>query len=102
MTRRERVVQAIFSAVDEVNEQLLKEEQLKKSIDTVLFGRSGKLDSLGLVTLIVAIEQKIEEQFGVTITIADDKAMSQKDSPFKTIGTLVDYISWLLEENTNR
>jgi len=101
MTKRERVIQAIFSAVDEVNEQLPKEEQLEKSIDTVLFGGSGKLDSLGLVTLIVATEQKIEEQFGVTITIADEKAMSQKDSPLKTIGTLADYISLLLEKNTN-
>lgn len=98
VTKRERVIQAMFSAVDEINEELPKEEQLEKSIDTVLFGRSGKLDSLGLVILIVATEQKIEEEFGVTITLADERAMSQNNSLFKTIGTLADYIVLLLEE----
>ena len=99
MAKAERVIQAIFRAVDELNQQQPKEQRMEKSIDTVLFGRSGKLDSLGLVTLIVAAEQKVGEEFGVSITLADERAMSQKNSPFKTIGSLVDYISLLLEEN---
>jgi len=36
----------IFSAIDEVNERLPGGERLEKSIDTTLFGESGKLDSL--------------------------------------------------------
>lgn len=94
-----KVVNMIFSAVDEINQQLAKEQKLEKSIGTVLFGESGKLDSLGLVNLIVSTEQKIEEEFGVVITLADERAMSQKNSPFRTIGTLADYISLLLKEN---
>jgi len=97
--RVEKIIQAIFRAVDEVNQELPEGQRLKKSLDTVLFGRSGVLDSLGLVNLIVAAEEKIEEEFGSTITIADERAMSQKNSPFRTIGTLVDYVSSLLEEN---
>jgi len=97
--RVEKIVQAIFRAVDEVNQGLPEGQRLKKSLDTVLFGRSGVLDSLGLVNLIVAAEEKIEEEFGITITIADERAMSRKNSPFRTIGTLVDYVSSLLEEN---
>jgi acyl carrier protein len=45
------------------------------------------------------IEQNIEDEFDVSITIADEKAMSQKRSPFRTIGTLADYIDMLLREN---
>jgi len=97
--RVEKIIQAIFRAVDEVNQELPEGQRLKKSLDTVLFGRSGVLDSVGLVNLIVAAEEKIEEEFGSTITIADERAMSQKNSPFRTIGTLVDYVSSLLEEN---
>ncbi len=97
--RVEKIIQAVFRAVDEVNQELPEGQRLKKSLDTVLFGRSGVLDSLGLVNLIVAAEEKIEEEFGSTITIADERAMSQKNSPFRTIGTLVDYVSSLLEEN---
>ena len=96
MIKNEKIIQVIFSAIDEVNQQLPKEQQLEKSIDTVLFSSSGKLDSLGLVNLIVATEQRIEEEFDVTITLADERAMSQENSPFRTIGTLADYISFLL------
>lgn len=98
MVDKERVTEAIFMAVDEVNEQLLKERSLEKSLDTVLFGNSSKLDSLGMVSLITAVEQKIEEAFGASITLADERALSQQDSPFKTIGTLTDYIALLLNK----
>jgi len=96
-----RVIEVIFSAIDEVNQQLPEEQRLEKAVDTALYGRSAKLDSLGLVNLIVATEEKIEEEFGVAITIADERAMSQKNSPFKTVRTLADYISLLLKEKTD-
>lgn len=98
---RERVIQTIFDAIDELNQQLSAEQKVEKSLDTVLFGRSGQLDSLGLVNLIVLTEQNIEVEFGVPINLADEKAMSQKDSPFKTIEKLADYITLLLEENSH-
>ena len=88
-------------ALDEFNQELEEEERLEKSTDTLLFGDAGKLDSLGLVSLVVQIEQEIEDEFGVSITIADERAMSQKKSPFKTIERLLDYISMLLEEAEN-
>jgi len=99
MSDSNKLTQAIFDAIDEINEQIPKEQQrLTKSVDTVLFGESGKLDSLGLVNLIVATEQKLEELFEISITLADEKAMSQKNSPFRTVGTLTEYISKLMEE----
>ena len=97
MVESGKVTHAVFDAVDEVNQQLPKGRQLEKSVDTVLYGESAELDSLGLINLIVATEQKIEEKIGVTITLADDESMSQKDSPFTSIGNLIDYISLLLE-----
>jgi len=98
MSRNEKVIKLLFSIVDEINQQLPKDRQLKKSVDTVLFGKSGELDSLGLVNFIVATEQKIEEEFEIAISLTDERAMSQKNSPFKTIGTFADYITLLLKE----
>lgn len=100
MTQNGSVVQAIYDAIDEVNQQLPGKQRIEKSTDTVLFGRSGKLDSLGLVNLIVSVEERVEEEFGIAITIADERAMSQENSPFKSVGALADYISLLLEERT--
>ena len=37
-------------------------------------------------------EQNIQETIGISPTIADEKAMSQKVSPYRTIETLADYI----------
>jgi acyl carrier protein len=65
--------------------------------DTRLFGMGGLLDSLGLVSLIVAVEQTIQEQLGAGISLADEKAMSQRSSPFKTIGSLARYAESLLQ-----
>ncbi|MCX5695202.1 MAG: acyl carrier protein [Candidatus Omnitrophica bacterium] len=101
MTDKARVVQAIFRAVDEVNELLPEEQQSEKSLDTVLFGKNGRLDSLGIVIFFVAVEKKIEKEFGVVIMLTDEKIMSQKNNPLQTIETLVDYVSMHLEEKLN-
>lgn len=96
-----RVTKAIFSAIDEVNQQLPKEKKLEKSNNTVLIGQSTKLDSLGQVNLIVAIEEKIEENFDTAITLTDELAMSHENSQFHTIGSLCEYITKHLETKFN-
>lgn len=65
---------------------------------TSLIGKQAVLDSLALVTLIVDLEQRIEADYNVAITLADDRAMSQKHSPFRTVGSLTAYIDQLLAE----
>ena len=101
MVSRDKIIQTIFDVIDELKQQVPVIQHLDKSVDTVLFGQSGQLDSLGLVNLIVATEQKIEEELGVAMTLADEKALSRKSSPFRTIGTLADYISLLLEKSSS-
>ena len=66
--------------------------------ETHLVGRRAVLDSLGMVTLIVDLEQRIEEEYDVALTLADDRAMSQKNSPFLSVRSLTDYICTLVEE----
>jgi D-alanine--poly(phosphoribitol) ligase subunit 2 len=98
MRESERITEAVFQAIDELNDILPPERQLQKSPDTVLYGSDGRLDSLELVNLIVAAEQNIEDEMGIPITLADERAMSQRNSPFRTVATLVDYIASLLKE----
>lgn len=101
MTTKERVLQAICRAVDDVNLSRPPESQIGKSADAVLFGGSGILDSLGLVQLIITTEQEIQEEFGAGFALADEKAMSQRNSPFQSISSLSDYITGLLDEATD-
>jgi len=93
-----KIEELIFDVIDEINLQNPMDEQIEKSLDTVLHGENGKLNSLELVSFIVAIEQKTEDELGGVITLADEKTLSQINSPFRTVKTLVDYIMVLLKE----
>ncbi|MCS6968238.1 MAG: hypothetical protein RMJ44_05650 [Cytophagales bacterium] len=72
---------------------------LSEGRKTRLFGGGGPLDSISLVSLIVQIEETIENKTGKAIIIADEKAMSRKTSPFASVGLLTDYVLELLTED---
>lgn len=64
--------------------------------ETALLGRNGVVDSLGLVSVIVAVEQAISDQLGLSVSLADERAFSQKSSPFRSVGTLAAYAAEVL------
>lgn len=101
MEEKKKIIQVIFDVVDDFNEQLSEDLPLEKSVDTALLGKSSVIDSLALVSLIIATEQKLQEEFGLSITLVNENAMSEEHSPFKTIGTLVDHVYLLLKERAN-
>ena len=101
MTQRDKVLKSIYEAVDEVNEQLPEERALEKSPETILLGEAGRLESIELVNILVATESNVEDAFGVPISVTDERAISEKNSPFKTIESLCDFISNLLKEKSS-
>jgi len=60
--------------------------------DTAIVGPGAVVDSIGVVMLIVDIEQRLELDHLVSLTLASDRAMSQKNSPFRTAGVLADHV----------
>ena len=50
-------------------------------LETQLFGQKALLDSLGIVTLVMELEQRLEEEHEISIVLADEKAMSRRSSP---------------------
>ena len=91
-------LQLIYEAIDEINQDTDSSKKIEKNEDTIIFGMESALDSIGLVNFITIIEQKLEEETGLFITIADERAMSMETSPFKTVGSLRTYIETLLSE----
>lgn len=96
MATDEKIIRAIFAAIDDVNEHLPKQHKIDKSVQSVLIDESKHLDSLAVVSLMVAIEQNIEDQCGVVINLTDGDAVSQTDNPFKSVEKLADHISMLV------
>ncbi|HMF57041.1 MAG TPA: hypothetical protein VK619_11925 [Pyrinomonadaceae bacterium] len=101
MSNQERVLKAVYAAVDELNKQLPKGINVEKSLDEALYGKSGKLESLDFVTFIMEVETKMKEEFGVDLMITDEDLLSKQKSPFSTLGTLTEYLENILDEESD-
>lgn len=91
MTEKD-VINTIFNAIDDVNKMAPPEAQLTKNLSSILLGNGGVLDSLGLINLIVTIEEKIQDNFNIQAVILDEDALANPEGPFSTVGTLVEWV----------
>jgi acyl carrier protein len=96
MVNKKKIIEIVFQSIEDINND--NGIELAKDVNTKLFGSESELDSILLVNLIVAVEENIEEFSGKYIPIADERAFSSENSPFKSIDSLADYIVTLLNE----
>ena len=66
--------------------------------ETRLSGQGALFDSLGLVQLLIDIEERVNERCGVLVALMDERAMSERRSPFITVDSLADYIVVSIEK----
>jgi acyl carrier protein len=92
MIARKDAYEIVVASLKEVFEQVGTPPPDNIGEDTVLVGNDAVLDSLGVVQLIVEVEQRVEGGHGVSVTLANDKAMSARNSPFRTVGVLADHV----------
>lgn len=97
---KDKITAIVLDCVKTVGEMEEKKELLQATESLRLFGGSGLLDSIGIVMLITEIEEQFEQQLKLSITLADDRAMSQKTSPFRSVKTLVNYLVKLVAEQS--
>lgn len=98
MNMKEKVEKIIIDSVKKIGEKNKISSLINPNIETELYGIGGNLDSLSLVYLAVNLEETLFEEFEIGIELVDDKAMSQKNSPFKSILSLKEYVLDLLSE----
>ena len=87
----EKIQKLVFQAIDNHN-NLNKENTIKKTYDTNLIGNDSVLDSVSLVSFLIDIEGLVQDEFGIDFVIMSEKAMSQKNSPFKSVKSLFEYL----------
>jgi acyl carrier protein len=92
MLTRDQAYNIVLASLREVFEQGGMNAPATLTEETVLVGNEAVLDSIGVVQLIVEVEQRVEGEHGVSITLANDKAMSQRNSPFRSVGVLTDHV----------
>jgi hypothetical protein len=94
---REKLLRLILNLLERHFEESNETIDLKDGELTKLFGGDGVLDSLGLVGFIVEVEEALEDELGISILLADEKALSRRTSPFSRVSYLVDYILEILK-----
>ena len=87
----DELIQMISAATRELATEQGIEVPQSLDANTRLFGEGGLLDSMALVSLVIAVEQALEDKYGVAVALADEKALSQRSSPYRSIGTLAAY-----------
>jgi hypothetical protein len=98
MTRRQEIARAVWGAVDDVNGQLPRSKRLAKSADTPLLGPGATLDSLSLVNFIAAVQQRIESEIGVRLTLVDGEFLIGNPGRVVTLDGFIDHIEATLEK----
>jgi len=95
MRNKEKFLEIIYKCAEELNKQLSEEEKITLEESTTLIGENSSLDSLGIVILMISIEEHIANT-GISVNIMD--VLTESDEPpFETIGEMS---IWLLEQSS--
>jgi acyl carrier protein len=85
------ILEVVLGAMRTLNLARDAASQLVVAPDASVFGPGSPLDSLGLLNLLLDIEEDLQRA-GCHVVLSDDRAMSQKRSPFRSVASLVEYI----------
>ena len=101
MSSRDNVVDAVFAAVDELNEMLPDNEQLARDESAALTGEGATIKSMSLANLMVGIEEQLDERFDASIALVGGDPLPENPSPLETLGTMIDYVTTLMESDAS-
>jgi acyl carrier protein len=94
MLDRGQIEEVVYRAIDQVNELLLDENALTKEEDTILIGEGSKLDSMGFVNFVVALEEELAQRIGLDLNLVE--ALNAEGVKSQQRFTVVDLIDFLL------
>lgn len=95
------ILKIVTNVAKEMGSEIDSQPLKKASSSTKLYGQNGNLDSLNLVRFIGEVEEQISDEMGKDITIASEKAMSRRNSPFNNVESLSEYIAEIMREDEN-
>ena len=99
MDMKAEILEIVISAAKEMGIESNSQALQKANSSTKLYGQNGNLDSLNLVRFIGEVEELIADKLEKDITIASEKAMSRRSSPFNSIKSLSDYVNEIIKSD---
>jgi hypothetical protein len=89
-------------AKEKVDEILIKSAAIYTTTnlgpETPLFGPGGALESIQFVSFLVTVEQAVNSAFGARVRLMSEKAFSRKNSPYRNLESLSQWVCELIDE----
>ena len=88
----EKIESLIKEAIQDLTEQQDAPMLVALDGDTPLYGKNGLLDSVGLVSLVVAVEQAIEDEFDVMVPVNKALEIKTLEELYRTVANMDDFL----------
>ena len=96
----EQITALILAALSDLSNELDLPDLRNATPETRLFGANSLLDSMALVALIADVEDRVSDTFDQDIVLADEHAVSQWRSPFRSVASLAEFVAQRLSEDS--
>ncbi|WP_040875359.1 hypothetical protein [Streptomyces purpureus] len=93
----ERIQSIVVAALDEINRTREGKIPTDNVLDLCLYGDAGVFESMYLVAFLSLVEESLEDEFGVEVSLTSEKAVSRRVSPFSSVRRLIAFVEEELE-----
>lgn len=93
----EQIRDLVLAVIQELNLSRAPDQPLQVHAAAPIFGQGSPLDSLELVALVMEIEDAFAER-GFPVSLNDERAISQQQSPFRDVPSLVSHLRKVLAD----
>lgn len=83
----------VLESLQDLRPLLPPDVQVEVGPDSPLAGPDGPLDSLGIVNLVVAVENRARQHLGTDVGLTAALGLTAEESPFRTVRTLTDWVA---------
>jgi len=88
--QRTEIREIVFRAIDQVNAQLNLD--VPKDDSAPLVGVGSYMDSLGFINFLAAVEESLQDRFGVQLSLSEEPPHEGRRHRFSSVDALVAYI----------
>ena len=99
MSAKGRVEQIVSHSIDEVNQHRTMDGLIGKGPEVQLFGEGGCLDSMGVISLLVMLEEEVEREFKAPLSLVEDETVvgsMDGEGSVRTVEDLVAHVTALI------
>jgi len=83
----------IEETIDEINASTPADRRIAKLAQTVIVGQGSTLDSLGVINFLTALEEKVVASTGRSVSLLNEKTLTDGDGSLRTIAMIERFIS---------